>query len=119
MSKMTMILQGLINRTQEGKLPWEITANSDTFVASVDTTAIIIRMVDGFLERHRLEILNDKGKTAVVVETDDTFGTIPKEILATPEQTQDLRRLFVLARQSALDADSTLEKLARDLERIG
>lgn len=118
MSKMTTILERLINRTQEGKLPWEITANSDTFVASVDTTAVIIRMVDGFLERHRLEVLNDKGNTAVVLETDDTFGKIPREILATPEQSQDLRRLFVLARQSALDSNSTLEKLASDLERI-
>ena len=118
MDRMTTILQGLLQRTEDGKLNWETSVDSKAFIASVDTTAVIIRELDEFLERYKLEILNDKGNTAVVLETNDTFGTIPKEILATPEQSLDLRRIFVLARQSALDSNSTLEKLVQDLERI-
>ena len=118
MSKMSTILQGLIRRTEEGKLNWKTTVDSKAFVAAVDTTGVIIKMMDDFLETHRLEILNDKGITAVVLETDSSLGKVPKENRATEDQIHDLRRLFVLARQSALDANSTLEKLAHDLERI-
>ena len=119
MSKMSTILQGLISRTEEGKLMWRTSIRKNAFLTAVDTTAVSIQELDEFTERYRLEILNDKGKTAVVVETDDTFGTIPKEALATPEQSRDLRRLYELARHSALDPAPTLDKLARDLERIG
>ena len=122
MSRMTTILRGLIKRTEEGKLNWQTSVNDDVFFASVDTTGVIIRLLGRetvmIPERHRLEILNDDGAIAVVLETDEGFGTVPNESHATYEQAQDLRRLFALARQSALDVDSTLEKLARDLEKI-
>ena len=122
MDRMTAILQGLINRTEEGKLNWQTSVNDDVFVASVDTTGVIIRLLgrEAIMtpERHRLEILNDKGATAVVLETDEGFGIVPKESRATDEQAKGLRSLFALARQTALNADLTLEKLAHDLERI-
>ena len=118
MSDMSTILRALISRTEEGKLNWKTTVDNKAFVAAVDTTGVIIKMMDDFLETHRLEILNDKGLTAVVLETDSGFGKVPEESRATDEQIHYLRRLFVLARESALDANTTLEKLALDLERI-
>ena len=118
MDRMTAILQGLIERTEEGELSWKTSVDKNAFIAAVDTTGIIVRMLDDFLETHRLEILNDDGVTAVVLETSDPMRKVPKESRATDEQATELSRLFVLARQSALDVDTTLEKLARDLERI-
>ena len=119
MSKMSTILQGLISLTEEGKLKWRTSIRKNAFLTAVDTTAVSIKELDEFTERYRLEILNDDiGKTTVAVETDNTFGTIPQKSLATPEQSHDLRRLYELARLSALDPDPTLDKLARDLERI-
>ena len=122
MDRMTTILEGLINRTEAGKMKWRTTINEDVFASAVDTTGVVIKLLSassGFTpERHRLEILNDNGVTAVVLETKDEIGMVPPEYQATYDQSLDLRRLFVLARQSALDTDSTLEKLARDLERI-
>lgn len=123
MSRMTAILQGLINRTEERRLNWHTSVNDDAFVASVDTTGVTIRSLGAQMiagpERHRLEILNDNGVTAVVLESPDTFGLVPPENTATAEQAQDMNRLFVLARQSALNIDSTLDKLVADLGRIG
>ena len=111
-------MQGLIERTEEEELSWKTSVDSNAFIAAVDTTGIIVRMLDDFLEIYRLEILNDYGVTVIVLETPDPMRKVPKESSATHEQAAELRRLFVLARQSALDVDTTLEKLARDLERI-
>ena len=118
MSKMSTILQGLISRTEEGKLNWRASIRKNVFLTSVDTTAVSIRELDEFLERYRLEILNREGFKVLALETYDESGLMPQDSLASPKQVKDLRRLFVLARQSALDVDTTLEKLARDLERI-
>ena len=54
----------------------------------------------------RLEILNEEG---VVIEALDYISS-------TEDQDRQLQRLYVLARRSALDIQSTLEKLARALE---
>ena len=118
MSNMSTILQGLISRSEEGKLKWQTSVDSKAFVAAVDTTGLIVKVLDDFLDTYRLEILNDKGLTAAVLETDAGLGNVPRESRATDEQIHALRRLYVLARQSALDSNSTLEKLASDLERI-
>ena len=116
-------MRGLINRTEEGKLNWQTSVNDDVFFASVDTTGVTIRSLGVEMivgpERHRLEVLNDNGVTAVVLETPDNYGLVPPENIATAEQAQDMNRLFVLARKSALNIDSTLEKLVTDLDRIG
>ena len=122
MDKMTTILQGLIKRTEAGTMKWRTTINDNAFVSAVNTTGVVIRLLSPdssfHSERHRLEILNDDGLTAVVLETENAVGFVPPENLATMEQVKDLRRLFALARHSALNADLTLDKLARDLERI-
>jgi hypothetical protein len=55
---------------------------------------------------YTLEILNESGET---VETLDYRNS-------TEAQDQQLARLYLLARRSALDTDSTLEKLAKGLE---
>ena len=117
MDRMTTILQGLIKRTEERDLNWKTSVDSKAFIAAVDTTGIIVRMLDDFLETHRLEILNDDGVTAAVLETSDPIRKVPKESRATDEQAAELSRLFTLARQSALNADLTLEKLANDLAK--
>ena len=118
MNKMSTIMQSLIRRTEEEKLKWRTMLEDDVFVASVDTTALTIRMLDRLQQRHQLKIMNEQGSTVVVLETGDVRGIVPKERLASREQAEYLRRLFELARYSALDPDSTLEKLANDLERI-
>ena len=97
------ILEGLIQRTTEGKLKWSRTVPHDRFVTSVDTIAVVIQVDLG--GRYSLEILNEAGETAESLEYRD----------ATAEQGLQLGRLFVLARRSALNTEATLQKLAKAL----
>ena len=98
------ILSGLIQRTTEGKLKWNRVVLNDRFAASVDAISIVIWEVAD--PSYTLEILNESGET---VETLNYRNL-------TEAQDQQLARLYLLARRSALDTDSTLEKLAKGLE---
>ena len=119
MSKITEALEGLINRTEEGKLKWRTSGDGKEFLTSVDMIAVVIRQLSSggpIGRRHQLIIANDEGVTVEMLETDDLHKTVPRERLATSEQAQDLDRLFTLARRSALDIDSTLDKLVKGLK---
>ena len=116
MNRMSDILDGLINRTEEEKLTWKISIDKNAFITSVDTIGVIVRSLgSGWSERYRLEIQNDKGLTVQVLQTPDLIKGSKND--ATPEQAQLLSRLFALARGSALNADLTLEKLAESLAK--
>ena len=119
MSRISEILEGLINRTEEEKLVWQTSADSNAFVTAVGAISVVVRSLDRTLgERHRLEIQNDEGITVQVLQTPDTFGFTTTEYEATPEQDRELSRLFILARRSALKTDTTLEELAKRLASI-
>ena len=102
------ILSGVFQRTTEGRLKWSQSFKKDRFITSVDSISIIIvEESDTWAGTiHRLEIVDEDGET---VETLGYFD-------ATDEQNRQLERLFVLARRSALDIDTTLKKLAKGLE---
>jgi hypothetical protein len=114
MIELGQILDGLVQRTTEGKLRWSRTVAKDRFVTSVD--AISVAIVDAgpipevnyetFRESYRLDILDESGDVVDSLGFKDTTG----------EQDQLLERLYVLARRSALNVDSVLEKLAKGLE---
>ena len=104
------ILEGLVQRTAEGKLKWSRSVGNDRFVTSVD--AISVAIVDsGYnavneMNTYRLDILEESGDIVDSLGFQDTTG----------EQDRQLARLYVLARRSAHDIDSVLEKLARGLD---
>ena len=110
MIELSKILTGLVQRTTEGKLNWSRTVQNDRFVASVG--AISVTIVDtGYIvgtdeASYRLDILDEFGEMVESLGYQDTDGA----------QDRQLARLYVLARRSALDIDSVLEKLAKGLE---
>lgn len=120
MDSMGRILKGLLRQTEEGKLQWRTSADGKGFVAAVDAIAVSISSVGltllGNSERLRLEVVNEKGITVEALEFADISAFVPQEQRATNEQVGDLKRLFTLARRSALDTNSTLQKLAESLE---
>ena len=97
------ILTGLVARTTEGKLKWSRTVEEDSFAASLDAVSVVIAADDA---GYCLEILDESGSTVDSLESPDT----------TKAEDDQLARLFVLARRSAHDIDSVLEKLAKSLE---
>ncbi len=88
-------------------MKWSRTVENDRFVTSIDAISAVIVEDATFRETaYRLDILDESGQTVESLGFQDT----------TPEEYQQLFRLYVLARRSALDIDSTLEKLAKALE---
>ena len=81
----------------------ERTVHDDRFITSVDAISIVILEIEG---SYRLDILDESGVTVESLDYQDT----------TQEQDKQLARLYVLARRSAFNIDSTLEKLAKALE---
>ena len=104
MIELGQILSGLVQRTAEGKLKWTRAAEDGQFVASIDAISVKIAE-DGDLF-HRLDLLDESGEIVESFVYKDT----------TDEEDEELGRLFVLARRSAHDVNSVLEKLAKGLE---
>ena len=113
MNELDRILDGLIQRTSDGKLKWSRAASDDQFATSVDTISVVIgkssKVQRGLGDQPRLEIYNERGDLAEVMQFD---GRSPDEL----KQIKKLTRLHELARRSALDTQTTLEKLAKALE---
>lgn len=108
MTELGQILSGVFQRTTEGKLNWSRAVEKDRFIASVGAISIVIVEEDDSWvgSTHHLEIIDESGETVEILGNNDT----------TNEQHRQLQQIFVLARRSALDIDSTLEKLAKGLE---
>ena len=119
MDRISEILDGLINRTEEGKLTWRVTTDPDIFVTSVDTIVVSVSSdsIGGKSPHHHMLIKDFERRTSRVLHTPYSEAPDPEHD-ATPEQAQQLSRLFTLARGSALKADLTLEQLAKSLANI-
>ena len=120
MNRMTRILEGLVKRTEEGKLEWDTSSDDEEFLTAVGVIAVVVKRLrecsmDG-TERHQLIIMNDGGATVETLETESDYTFLPTERCATPVQAQKMARLFTLARRSALNSDSTLDELVKSLE---
>ena len=119
MDKMTQVLTGLVNRTSESKLAWRPTQDINSFVVSVDALEVVVKQV-GARSRYgvrecALEILNDRGQTVAVLEAEDAvFGASS----FSEERRELMRRLFSLARASALNAEETLSELSERLNAM-
>lgn len=113
MNELDRILDGLIQRTTEGKLKWSRAASDDQFATSVDTISVVVgrssRLQRGVSDLPRLEIYNERGNLAEVMQFD---GPSPDNV----KQIGKLHQLHGLARRAALDTQATLEKLANALE---
>ncbi|MYC32939.1 MAG: hypothetical protein F4X64_07155 [Chloroflexi bacterium] len=121
MSQMDKILDGLIRRTNDGKLNWRRSVREDDFIASVDAISVVVR---GFrrgrlsdISKYQIEIKDAQGSSVGVLETNDEPDVdVAPDRQATLSQTHQVKRLYTLARRSALNPDATLDKLAKALE---
>ena len=120
MNELNTILDGLIQRTADGRLKWSRSVPVKRFVASLDAISVAIQETErgglSYSGEYRLEITNEKGHTVEVLDSEDQRGLVPVDRRATTWQSSQLERLYPLARRSALDTQSTLEKLAKALE---
>ena len=108
MIELASILEGLIQRTTEGKLKWTRSALENQFITSIDTISIVVLEEEDRWgsPRYRLNIFGEKEEMV------DSLG------FPDYSETQDLelKRLYILARRSTNNAEATLEKLAKALD---
>ena len=104
MIELGQILSGMVQRTADGKLKWARSDEDGRFVVSVNAISVTIAQDGEFF--HRLDILDESGEIVESYVYNDT---------STAED-DELARLYVLARRSAHDVESVLEKLAKGLE---
>lgn len=118
MNELDRILDGLIQRTTEGKLTWSASIRPDSFITSVDAISVVLRQIPRrTLESYRLEIQDrEEGVTVAVLESENTSDAVPAGRRITEEQAQQLQHLYGLVRSSVLNVDETLAKLADALE---
>ena len=102
-----LILEKLVERTTEGRLNWRPSVADGRFVTSVDAISLVIAGIPGERSAFQLDIHDPE--SGQIIESLGHAET-------TAEQDGALRRLYVLARRSALDTESTLQKLAKALE---
>ena len=105
MIELDQILDGLIRRTTDGKLKWQRSVHDNQFVASVDAISVVILQITlrGYGSGYSLEILDENGQTVEVFSSTRGYA-------------EQMGQLFALARRSALNIDSVLQKLAESLE---
>ncbi|MDE2844772.1 MAG: hypothetical protein OXN21_15545 [Chloroflexota bacterium] len=107
MTDIGQILSGLLLRTAEGKLKWSPSARENRFVTSLDAISVVIEETQEYgRNTYRLDIFGESGDIVDSLSFRDISD----------EQDEELARLFMLARRSANNIDSTLEKLAKALD---
>ncbi len=116
MIELGQVLEGLVQRTEEGKLKWWPSMGSDRYVTSVGAISIAIEGTDPpsvgvlgqVLSNCRLEILDEAGE---IVESLSSLDT-------SDDHSRLMARLHILARRSAknIDINSVLSRLAEGLE---
>jgi hypothetical protein len=122
MMDIDVILDALIQKTEERKLNWAASAENEEFIASVGRISVAIRQLDrdviNFGERHRFTIFNAEGDVADILETADVFGVGATDTRATTTQASKLLRLYIAALRSSRGAQDVFEELAQGLESI-
>ena len=118
MNDLDRILDGLIQRTAEGKLKWSPSIRLDSFITSVGAISVVLRQLHwSTSESYRLEIQEPtEGVTIAVLESQNASDKAPPSRRITKEQAQQLQHLYDLVSGSVLDVDGTLTKLADALE---
>lgn len=109
MADVTDIIAKLVERTGEGRVVWQTSADEDTFIAGVANTSVSVSAYEDNYgdQRVRFRILNWEGRE---IELYDTGISADDEIRAT------LTQLHSMARRVALGVDSQLDDL---LEALG
>ncbi len=107
MPNITEIVPMILERTKEGRLDWAITANVNSFLATLGNQSLKITRTPETLyenEGYSLVVLNKDG-----VEIDQTSASIRST------EGKQLANIFGLARRRALNVEEELDELVKML----
>ena len=110
MADMSVILNKLLERTNQNKIGWQTTADERIFVAVLGNSSVSISEEFDFIDVdtvHIFRILNDEGLEIERLSSDSSTN---------PTVIRWLQELYTKARRVALGVDSQLDKLLQELE---
>ncbi len=119
MANIAEIAKLVLERTKEGRLAWEGTADENSYLATLGNQSV--RISRGSLagdEYHFFSVLNKDGREIETLSTtpDDAYSNwILEHVYATPIDKNTLPIIFQLARRRALEVDKELDELAKVL----
>ena len=110
--KFNLVLDRLLDRTIEGKLEWEKTANRNTFLAVLQESTIAISQdfeADAEFPSvsYTFDFRNENGE---IVESIDVFDSVEER-----EIFEKANQIFDLARQQSSTVDKTLDHILEQL----
>lgn len=120
MADMTQILALLIDRSRNRKLAWRTTASPNAFLTTLGEVSVAVSMISRGIDdpHYELEILDQQGRSVESLTTSRS-GLFGEPNPDAKLHNACLKQLFEFARRSALDVDSTLDELIRELDAIG
>jgi len=105
MDAILQVLEKLLARTNEGKIPWKTTVEEQSFAASFGATSVVIEKL--FLGGYHFRILDEAGDEIESVTSSHLEGNA----VMFPD-------LYDKARRLARDTDNKLEELLAELDQV-
>jgi hypothetical protein len=106
MNAILQVLEKLLARTNEGRIPWKTTVDEKSFTASFGATSVVIEELIPF-GRYAFRILDEAGRE---IESANTSNL--------ESNTDMFQDLFYEARRLARDTDNKLEALLAELDQV-
>lgn len=105
MEKLSRLLVALLSQTERGQIEWRSTADDKMFQFSMPDSTVCIAHSRG--DSYYLSVMNNEGQII------DRFSD---RDLDSFESSDQMERLYVLARRKALKAEETLDGILARLE---
>ena len=116
--KVAHLIDLLLDKTREGKISWESTANSDAFVSSLGLYGISIRRNVPHTVARGFALFGDTRPAYVVSFLNEDGELFDSQSENSPSSAgyEKLEELFTLARRSAHNVNESLDNLLQELE---
>lgn len=113
--KFNLVLDKLIEKTNEGKLEWETTANRNTFLAVLQDSAISInhtnQSANDFFDEYNVYTFDFRNENGDVVESVAVTDVTEED----SEKYEKASQIFELARRQSLKIDKTIDHILEQL----
>ncbi len=101
------LVKKLYNLTRQGKINWESTALDNQFAVHFpESSVLIIENESQFLFSYHIEVTNRRADTVEKVHQNDLGNIL------------DLEELYIIARDNALEIESSIDHVLSQLESI-
>ena len=116
--KITNLIDLLLEKTLEGKVSWESTANNETFLSSLGLYGISIRRTVPQTVTRGIAFFGDSRPIYIVSFLDEEGKLFDSKVENSASSTgyEKLEELFTLARRSAHNVEESLDRLLQELE---